>query len=167
MENRGCVPGRMIMVLILTLGMVTSGFCKKRGKKKYTMNYSDDKVSALTFIDTLNLGNEVCLADKKNQTILQENNNKTKGNQSNSGKMPKGYKIQLLASSSVETIRLKKKNAESGLNLHVYILHDKPYYKMYAGNFKDRRSAEKALRRIKENGYPDAWIVKPKVFVDE
>jgi hypothetical protein len=117
-----------------------------------------------TYLDTLNRGKEVSLIRDDISTGLSE-----KKDAPPAGKkiLPEGYRIQVLALTSMEAARAKKSAIESKLQLDVYIDFDKPYYKMYVGNYTSRKDAEKALSMIKESGYPDAWIVKSKVFVDE
>ena len=117
-----------------------------------------------TYLDTLNRGKEISLISDTISTGLSE-----KKDAPPAGKkiVPEGYRIQVLALTSMEAARAKKSAIESKLQLDVYIDFDKPYYKMYVGNYTNRKDAEKALNMIKESGYPDAWIVKSKVFVDE
>ena len=117
-----------------------------------------------TYLDTLNRGKEISLISDTISTGLSE-----KKDTAPAGKkvVPEGYRIQVLALTSMEAARAKKSAIESDLQLDVYIDFDKPYYKMYVGNYTSRKDAEKALNMIKESGYPDAWIVKSKVFIDE
>ena len=131
---------------------------KGRDKKQAGKNVVE------TYLDTLNRGKEMSLISDSISTGLSR-----KEDSAPSGKKiaPKGYRIQLMALSSMEAVREKKSIIEEDLQLKVYVDYDKPYYKVYVGDYIKRKHAEKALNEIKQSGYPDAWIVKSKVFVDK
>ncbi len=130
------------------------GKTKRRGQKQVVE----------TYLDTLNRGKEISLMSDSISSGLSPQKDAAP-----SGKkiVHEGYRIQVLALTSMEAARAKKSVIESELQWDVYIDYDKPYYKMYVGNYTNRKDAEKALNKIKQFGYPDAWIVKSKVFVDE
>ena len=45
----------------------------------------------------------------------------------------------------------------------VYIDFETPLYKLRIGSFKNRKSAEKAIKSISKLGAKDAWIIRTKV----
>ena len=150
------IVGLLIIGSSISYGDAKGG--KDKGKKAEKESVSE------TYLDTLNRGKEMSLISDSISTGLSR-----KEDSAPSGKKiaPKGYRIQLMALSSMEAVREKKRIIEEDLQLKVYIDYDKPYYKVYVGDYIKRKHAEKALNEIKQSGYPDAWIVKSKVFVDK
>ncbi len=152
-----------LSVVVLIIASFYSGYCKDAhdGKDEKGHTSSDSKV---TYLDSLNKGRELVLSDNDIVSLSQSvESTIPKGKK----EISEGYRIQLMASSSGETVRARKKMIENELRLKVYIIFDEPYYKVYVGDYKTRRDAESALNEIKQSGYPDAWIVKSKVFIDE
>lgn len=144
-----------LLCITLFISMLEAAGNRKKVKKEEI---------AETYLDTLNRGKEISLiSDTISTGISKKKDVAPEGKES----IPNGYTIQVLALTSMEAARAKKSAIESELKLDVYIDFDKPYYKMYVGNYTNRKDAEKALNMIKEYGYTDAWIVKSKVFVDE
>jgi hypothetical protein len=144
-----------------SLGYDSTASDRRRGRKIESVN--KHRVEE-TYLDTLNRGQELSLIDSDIPPDMEE------GRETDAEKVKKtvdGFRIQLMASTSVEKLRMKKKAIEKELKLKIYIEHDEPYYKVYAGDFTQRNRADKALVKVKESGYPDAWIVKTKVFVEE
>lgn len=74
-----------------------------------------------------------------------------------------GFRIQIMASSSQESLLSQKSEVELRLKLKAYIKMVKPYYKMYVGNFTKRSDAEYHLTIIRANGYAKAWIVPSEI----
>jgi len=156
MNNKICLSIAAAGVLFASYSLLALEASGDRDKSK--------KQVVETYLDTLNRGREISLISDTISTGLSE-----KMDTAPAGKkmVPEGYRIQVLALTSMEAARAKKSAIESELQVEVYIDFDKPYYKMYVGNYTNRKDAEKALVMIKESGYPDAWIVKSKVFVDK
>jgi hypothetical protein len=100
----------------------------------------------LTFIDTLNQGREI--------SLVQPSVQKTSYNEASSH-----FSIQVVASSLIEAVRSKKKELERNTKLNLNIVFESPFYKLYAGDFDKRTDAESELVKIKNLGYPDAWVV--------
>lgn len=149
-----------IIMISITLVVSSAVYGKeRRGRRKD----SRASVSTTTFLDTLNRGKELHLRKNDIVSVAQPGQDVIPGGKK---MVPNGYRIQLMASSSEETVTAQKKRIEQSLGVAVYITYDQPYYKVYAGDYTTRRDAEKALEKIKQSGYPDAWIVKSKVFVD-
>lgn len=158
-------------VAIIISGLFSVGYCNifdklfgGKEKDQTDAQFAVYKQVKPTFLDTLNRGKELSLIDDNILSIAPSQDSPTP-----TGKkiIPNGFRIQLMASNSIETVRARKKTIELGLQLNVYIVFNEPYYKIFVGDYTKRNDAEKALRKIKGNGYPDAWIVKSKVFVDE
>lgn len=152
------------MALIIGLLSVVSseaGGNRRRGKKKEIL---DEQDIVETYLDTLNRGREASLIDDRITAPIERD---AETMVAETKKSVNGFRIQLMASSSLEKLRMKKDVIESKLNMKVYIEHDEPYYKVYAGDFTERGKADKALVKVKESGYSDAWIVKTRVFVKE
>ncbi len=148
----------------ICFGIISTCYCKDIGPRKASGNKSDMSSPKVTFLDTLNRGKELNLAKSE---VVPISAGKETGSPQKKKVNPNGYRIQLMASSSEEMVRSEKRSIEKNLQLTVYIDFDEPYYKVYVGDYVSKRSANRALSKIKESGYPDAWIVKSKVFVDE
>lgn len=114
-----------------------------------------------TFLDTLNRGREIDLSEP--EPAPQESPALQSGMVSaSSTESPLSYKIQLFASSQIETVREQKREMEARINLPFTINFEAPYYKLWAGNFAQRSEAEIQLKKIQKLGYADAWIVSAK-----
>jgi cell division septation protein DedD len=109
-----------------------------------------------TYLDTINADNEVALTQPEGNSLVQ----------------PQGaidssrFRIQLFASSQIETLREQKRYFESKIELPLYISFETPYYKLLAGDFSRREDAEAGLAKLKKLGYPDAWIVASKPITE-
>lgn len=78
-----------------------------------------------------------------------------------------GFRVQLLATKDIETATLAKKEAEFTFakdSLGIYIEFDSPYYKLRIGDCKTREEAERLRDIARTKGYPQAWIVRTKVW---
>ncbi len=113
-----------------------------------------------TFLDTLNKGNELQLADEPGGK--QFDRVKSTG-VSTPALSETHYRVQLLASSRIETVREKKKEVEKKIREPVVIGYEAPYYKLFAGDFVKRQEAQALLPKLKRLGYQDAWVVATKV----
>ena len=114
-----------------------------------------------TFLDTLNQGNELHLNDESGDN-KQSDRVKTTGI-STPALSETRYRVQLLASSRIETVREKKKEVEKNIREPVVIGYEAPYYKLYAGEFLKRQDAQALLPKLKRLGYQDAWVVSTRV----
>lgn len=88
-------------------------------------------------------------------------------NQLLENKLIEGFRIQLLSTKDLESANRSKAMAQerfSHLPLKFYLEFDSPYYKVRAGDFKTREEAESMRGIIRSRGYPQAWIVKTKVW---
>ena len=116
----------------------------------------------VTFMDTLNRGKELSLAEKDLNPIFPES---TDAAAVRDPKEPglDGYRIQCLASSQIERIRSEQKILETKVKYSLYIVFNAPYYKLLIGDFLKRADADIILTRLKEMGYNDAWVIRSKV----
>ncbi|HEX3018877.1 MAG TPA: SPOR domain-containing protein [Chitinispirillaceae bacterium] len=120
--------------------------------------YEPSRPVQTTFLDTLNRGNEISLDNSAfqkesvpvSEVVVEQTEASIR------------YKIQLFASSQIETIREQKRNMESKIDIPLSISFESPYYKLLAGNFAQRAEAEQHLKKIKSLGYNDAWIISSK-----
>lgn len=129
----------------------------------FSMNEKGQPTEAtVTFLDTLNRGKELSLADKDLNPILPESTDLAAARDV---KEPgaDGYRIQCLASSQIERIRSEQKILEAKVKYSLYIVFNAPYYKLLIGDFVKRADADLIVTRLKEMGYNDAWVVRSKV----
>lgn len=109
-----------------------------------------------TFIDTLNQGAEVALAEEDFGTVTQQSPTTSAVSE---GDMQEHYRVQVFASNSIDAVRDIKKELETRTKAAVDIGYDAPYYKVFAGDFPNRTDAEQLLKILKKRGYADAWVV--------
>lgn len=110
-----------------------------------------------TFLDTLNDGNEIGLSSSDfgkeiHPTVIQTVEQSATG-------LEIRYRIQMFASSSVESLREQKRMMERKVDLPFFLSYEAPFFKLFVGDFKSRVDAETYLSKIKKHGYTDAWIV--------
>jgi hypothetical protein len=82
-------------------------------------------------------------------------------------KLMEGFRLQLLSTKDLESATRSKAMAQeqfSDLQLKFYLEFDSPYYKVRTGDFKTRKEAEAVRGMVRSRGYPQAWIVKTKVW---
>ncbi len=111
-----------------------------------------------TYLDELNKGKELSINSYKVDRVRKQTPEVSASG--DKGESRSGFKIQLVASTSISSVRSAKKDAESKLSIPCFILFQSPYYKLAAGSFKTREEAEQKLEEIQGMGYPDAWIIK-------
>ena len=126
---------------------------------------SDERRSSATvqytFLDTLNRGNELQL----NEEDFGTQSDKVSNDMSSVAATSEiRYRVQLLASSRIETVREQKKMVEKKISEPILIGYEAPYYKLYAGDFSRRQDAQSLLPKVKRLGFPDAWVVSTKVL---
>jgi hypothetical protein len=125
-------------------------------------------VVAETYLDTLNRGREQVIADKNFSGVIAETT-AAASNQPGAAapaEMPNGFRVQVIASSQIEKVRSEQKSLESRVSYPLYIIVTPPYYKLVAGDFVKRSEADAAVVKLKELGYPDAWVVRSKVWAN-
>jgi hypothetical protein len=117
-----------------------------------------------TFLDSLNRGHELSLADRDFSPMIVEST-VAAAPQAAAGAAdaPNGYRVQVIASSQIEKVRSEQKSLESRVSYPLYIIATPPYYKLLAGDFVKRSEADAAVAKLKELGYADAWVVRTKI----
>jgi hypothetical protein len=79
--------------------------------------------------------------------------------------MVQGFRVQIFSSSNIDEAKTKKGEAELLFPSEwFYVEYDPPAYKIRAGNFLNRMSAEKFRDEAQEKGYRGAWVVPGRVF---
>lgn len=81
-----------------------------------------------------------------------------------------GFRVQLLATSNIETASLSEQEATDRfdkLGHHTYLLFEAPLYKVRIGDCRTRELAETLRELAIDNGYNGAFIVKTKVIVED
>lgn len=72
------------------------------------------------------------------------------------------YKIQIYSGTSrMEAERMESNFRAKHSDLPTEMVFQTPHYKIWAGNFRDRLEADRALLKVKKN-YMNAFIFKPK-----
>jgi cell division septation protein DedD len=69
------------------------------------------------------------------------------------------FKIQVMATSDEIKARQLELELEEQFDANAYFEHSGQIYKVYIGKFDSRPKAEILLKEVRENGYPDAWLV--------
>ncbi len=72
------------------------------------------------------------------------------------------YRIQIFASKFPEEAQNLVSSLESEFDEPVNIVYETPYYKVRLGDFETMKEAESFLRKIRQRGFPQAWVVKIK-----
>jgi len=124
--------------------------------------------------DPLSLDDEEIVITKK-ENITEKNTDNNLNNQKvipDNVKMQEveGYRVQLMATRSIETATMAQQRAVdmfSNLEYKVYLIFEAPLYRIRLGDAVDRRDAELIRDSAKERGYDEAFIVRSKVVVPE
>jgi cell division septation protein DedD len=77
----------------------------------------------------------------------------------------KGYRCQTFASADYANAYQAAEKARALKLDSVYVIESENLFKVQMGNFKDRRSAEILLDRLKYAGVKGAWIVETEVHI--
>ena len=75
-----------------------------------------------------------------------------------------GYRIQVLAASSMIQAEQEAARADSLLALPQYVEYEPPFYKVRLGNFLLKEDAESVLAREVREHYEHAWVVQTLVL---
>ncbi len=70
------------------------------------------------------------------------------------------FTIQLFATDDESKAISMIQELNETFDWSAFYRHDANFYKVFVGRFKNRVQAEAALKHIRRQGYPDAWIVK-------
>ncbi|MBD3421206.1 MAG: hypothetical protein GF398_13905 [Chitinivibrionales bacterium] len=174
MRLRNCIYVLTAFLTILSFSADAASWFfgrKKKDKEEEkienveAVEFEERKDIQLTYLDTLNRGNEIRLTESDFVEIVSEELAKV-GPDEKKKNLIDGFRIQCFATSQVERARAEKKNLEMRTRHSVYISYNAPYYKLFVGDFKHKANAQKELNALREEGYPDAWIVSTKVFAE-
>ena len=104
-----------------------------------------------------------------NATVIIENDqNFTASNTDQAYTEVKGFRVQIIATKSIETATLAEQEARElfeGQNHKTYLIFDAPLYKLRVGDVTTRDEAEKIRDMAKDYGYREAFIVPTKVNI--
>lgn len=75
-----------------------------------------------------------------------------------------GYRIHVLQDNNRDKLRTEKNRFTNLFSYKAYENYDPPYFKLRAGDFKDRFTAQKALTEIKRH-FKMAFIMKEKINI--
>lgn len=83
-----------------------------------------------------------------------------------------GFRVQVLstrevavADSTIDEFRAWSSQELPDYQIETYVVFRQPYYRVRAGNFKNRDNAIEFSRMLK-NRYPDAWVVHDRIDPD-
>lgn len=76
-------------------------------------------------------------------------------------KVSNRYKIQIYNGNRASALAAQKEFRSKYADWYSKIIFDTPNFKIWAGNFRTRLEADRALKSIKKN-FPSAFIFKPK-----
>ncbi len=128
------------------------------------MNVLKVKVSAL-FVFCFALVSINAFAQQGDVTINQDKNIPTllnlKKELNKDEKVSDRYKIQIYNGNRSGASSAQKEFHSIYSDWHSKIVFDTPNFKIWAGSFRTRLEADRALKRIKKN-FPSAFIFKPK-----
>jgi hypothetical protein len=69
------------------------------------------------------------------------------------------YKIQIIAIGSEDKASSIVDNLKQNLNYQAFYEKSGNLYKVFVGYFKEEETARAALEKLRQSGYPDAWLV--------
>jgi len=74
-----------------------------------------------------------------------------------------GYRVQVLATQSLEKAGKLKEFLSRKYGSEVYIKFEAPNYKVRIGNFISKSEAEELRTYFNSTGYPQAWIIRSRI----
>ena len=78
-----------------------------------------------------------------------------------------GYRVQICATPDEQEARSYLHEALLKFpDQGVYLTFDSPYYKVRVGDCKSRFEAEELQKLVQKDGFPDAWVVRTKVYAN-
>ncbi|MCX7725825.1 MAG: SPOR domain-containing protein [Chitinispirillaceae bacterium] len=157
--------GILVLLLYSCLGTKKSRSYIK--EKEQTTKVEETKIETpkeerglvLTYLDTLNQGKELVLTDNDFDKGSEGIFSPSESGSTATLVAEKRFRIQVLASNRIETVREAKKELEKKISEQISIGYEAPYYKLYVGSFSKKADAKTLLMKLKNMGYNDAWIV--------
>jgi septal ring-binding cell division protein DamX len=83
------------------------------------------------------------------------------------GKTMDGYRIQVFASGSEAAAQGVRESAEVRVGMPAYVEYVDGVYKVRVGDCPSRAEAESLVKRCREAGYGDAWIVSTRIVMPQ
>ena len=74
-----------------------------------------------------------------------------------------GYRVQVLATRERFKAEKLQSDLEELFEYKIYVIFEAPNYKVRIGDFIDRQKAEKFRKKLSDNGYSSAWIIRTKI----
>ncbi|GAA3646137.1 SPOR domain-containing protein [Flavivirga jejuensis] len=128
------------------------------------MKSSNLKISFLTIV-CFATTSICCLAQQGNVTINQDKNIATlldtKKKMNKNVDNPDRYKIQIYSGNRSGATNAQNEFSNSFSDWRPSKHYESPNFKIWAGNFRSRLEADRALKRVKRK-FPSAFIFKPK-----
>lgn len=155
----------IILILLFFLGGCAAFFESKRAKtpeeeKKYFLDKYEKTFNPSDYDDDV--------AIEENNRPDADNNLidlKKRENDKIEPEIISGYRVQILMTTEIDEATATKNQISPLLpNDWLYVVHEAPYYKVRAGDFPDRTSANRLLKYFIDSGYKNAWIVPDKVY---
>ncbi len=84
-------------------------------------------------------------------------------NQDTSPRITEGYRVQVLATRTMEKAEELKIQLSDNWRKEIYITFEAPNYKVRIGNFSNRGEAENFRQELVKKGYPSAWIIRTRI----
>ncbi|MBN1780990.1 SPOR domain-containing protein [bacterium] len=74
-----------------------------------------------------------------------------------------GFRVQLFASESEQNANEAKRKAIFKFEEQVYLDFQGAFYRLYVGDFIDKKDAESLAKEAQRTGFPGAWVVPARV----
>ncbi len=133
---------------------------KENGSTKYDESFDPNSL------------NDDDIAIAKVERKVQDTKETDNNNQISEGEIKfregRGFRVQLLATKSIETAALTQQEAKDIFNSMkhtVYLVFEAPLHKVRVGDFLSRNDAEDVRDTAKDYGYHEAFIVPSKINI--
>ncbi|WP_396602307.1 SPOR domain-containing protein [Algibacter sp. R77976] len=127
----------------------------------YLLNYRISFLSLLCLILTSTYGfsqqGNVVVNQDKHITVLLDLKKELNKNETS----PERYKIQVYSGNRSGAYNAQEEFSSAFGSWHPTMQYETPNFKIWAGNFRTRLEADRALKKIKRK-FPNAFIFKPK-----
>lgn len=100
---------------------------------------------------------DVTIKQDKNIAVLLDLKKEMNKNETSSER----FKIQVYSGNRSGAYAAQKEFSESFVGWHPSMQYETPNFKIWAGNYRTRMEADRALKKIKQK-FPNAFIFKPK-----
>jgi len=139
-------------------------FQLKRKKQKYSMKLSNFKISLLSLVCftlssaySFSQQGSVTINQDKHIAVLLDLKKEINKNETS----PERYKIQVYSGNRSGAYNAQKEFSNSFTGWYPSMQYETPNFKIWAGNFRTRLEADRALKKIKRK-FPHAFIFRPK-----